>query len=335
MRGNSVNDTTFSTSTVQTPQQFDIWCEALCNAFGEIEVTRHLKGDFSGSFKTCQRAQLQFNEIHYSGQTVERTLQNLNHVDQEYFTFGRPVSGPLMVEQNQSSFVITPGSLVLVNQTTPYKASAPQSYHVFSISIPATFLRQRVPNIGSYFKIEASHERSRVELLTNFAKHIEEGITDWSDIEMLSLREQLLDLITLLMVNNNSKVFSSFETSIKSAHRERAITYLKHHHQDSSLDPETIAAACGISPNYLHKVFRSANLQVMDLVFAQRLDTGKRLLLEPGSNEKTIQQIAYTAGFKNASHFSQMFKEKFGMSPRNFRDTKGVPLTSGLPPYDE
>jgi len=320
-----VNDTVFATSTVQTPQQFDTWRKALCNAFGEIEVTRHLKGDFSGSFKTCRRAQLQFNEIQYSGQTVERTVQNLTHVDQEYFTFGRPVSGPLMVEQNNSSYVIAPGSLVLVNQTKPYKASAPQSYHVFSISIPGTFLRQRVSNIGPYFKIEASHDRPRVELLTNFAKYIEEGITDWSDIEILSLREQLLDLITLLMVNNNSKVLSSFETSIKSSHRERAITYLKHHHQDSDLGPEAIAAACGISPNYLHKVFRSANLQVMDLVFAQRLETGKRLLVEPGSSERTIQQIAYTSGFKNASHFSQMFKEKFGMSPRHFRDSKGAP----------
>jgi len=312
-------DISFSTAADSKLQKLDAWRDALARAFGPIEVQRNCDEEFAGSVRAQSRAQLQFNEICYRGQTLERTAQNIAKFDQEYFTFGRPVSGPLLFKQKDREFTVEPGCLVLTNQTAPYKATAISGYHAFSISIPRKLLLNREPNIGSFYKLDAGEGSPRGQLLATFAKHMTDGIAGWSETETISLREQMLDLIVLLMINGKNGYASAQETSIKSAHRERAIAYIRHHHRDAALTPKTIALACGISVNYLHKVFQAANMQVEHTIYAQRLESCKIMLRDPAHQKESVQQIAYKTGFNQPSHLSRMFKEKFGLSPSDFR----------------
>ena len=317
-----MHDISFSTASVGSKQKLDSWRNVLSQAFGPIEVIRNSDEDFTASVRTYRRAQLQFNEISYRG-GLERTARNLAQFDQEYFTLSRPVAGPLFFEQQDREFTVAPGCLVLLNQTSPYKASTTACYHSFSISIPRIMLHQRDPHIGSFYRLEINESSPRGQLLANFAKYMTDGITGWSETETISLREQLLDLIVLLMVSEKNCYSPAYETSVRSAHRERAITYIKHNHCNPNLNPKSIAAACGISVNYLHKIFQAANLQVEQYIYSRRLETCKNLLLDPLHKDETVQQIAYKTGFSHPSHFSRVFKEKFGMSPKEFRYSPG------------
>ena len=317
-----MSDISFSISADDGRPKVDAWRHALCQAFGPIEVGLNSGEDVSGFVHTYKRQQLQFNEICYRGQTLERTSSNLASFDQEYFTFSRPVAGPLFFEQNGRDITVAPGSLVLLNQTSPYKATASTGYHAFSISIPKKLLLQRAPQIGAFYKLETTITSPRGQLLTNFAKHLSEGIAGWSDSEIIVLREQLLDLIILLMVNDKNDPVPGEESSIKAAHRERAITYIKYNHCNPQLNPKLIADACGISVGYLHKVFHLVELRVEHFLYSQRLETCKNLLLSPLHMNLSVQQIAYKSGVSHPAHFSRLFKEKYGMSPSEFRATQ-------------
>lgn len=315
----------FSTTAVKTPQKLDAWRDVLSQAFGPIEVSRNADEQFGGSVRTYRRAQLQFNEIHYSGQTLERTAENIAAFDQEYCTFGRPIAGPLLVKQNGQEFTVEPGCLILMNQTQPYSAASDTGYHAYSVSIPRSLLLQRTPHLRPFYKLPINDGSPRGALLANFAKYLEQGMAGWSETEAVFLREQMLDLIVLLMINGKEhQQPSAYETSVKAAHRERALAYIKHNHCDPKLDPKLIAATCGISVNYLHKLFQSEDLHIESLIYAQRLETSKNMLRDPLHREKTLQQIAYKTGFSHPSHFSRLFKEKFGMSPSEFRNTKSA-----------
>jgi AraC-like DNA-binding protein len=319
--GGDMENISFSTTAAKNPRKIDEWRDVLSQAFGPIEVNRHSEDNFTGSVQTYRRAQLQFNEIHYRGQTLERTASNIAKFDQEYLTFGRTIAGPLHVKQNGQEFSVESGCLILMNQSLPYTAASETGYHAHSISIPRNLLLQRTPNLRPFYKLQIDDGTPRTALLTSFAKYVEEGIACWSETETIFLREQLLDLIVLLMINDKGNQSSASETSVKAAHRERAIAYIKHNHCDPKLDPASIASACGISVNYLHKLFQSENLQIESFIYAQRLETCKNLLIDPLHKEKTLQQIAYKTGFSHPSHFSRLFKDKFGMSPSDYRMT--------------
>lgn len=47
-----------------------------------------------------------------------------------------------------------------------------------------------------------------------------------------------------------------------------------------------------------------------------RLEKAKSLLL--AGDGVSAQEVAYMAGFKNRSHFSQAFKKRYGVAPNNY-----------------
>lgn len=49
----------------------------------------------------------------------------------------------------------------------------------------------------------------------------------------------------------------------------------------------------------------------------KRLERASLLLR---TSNKTISEITFDCGFKNVSHFSRIFKEKFHLSPTEFRE---------------
>ena len=53
-----------------------------------------------------------------------------------------------------------------------------------------------------------------------------------------------------------------------------------------------------------------------------RLTMASRLLL---SSEDSVLTIAAETGFNNLSYFNRIFKEKFGMTPREFRRHMDIP----------
>ncbi|HZI52151.1 MAG TPA: AraC family transcriptional regulator [Chitinophagaceae bacterium] len=58
----------------------------------------------------------------------------------------------------------------------------------------------------------------------------------------------------------------------------------------------------------------------------KRLEYAKHLL---NSSKKNVNEIAYDSGFENVTHFSRVFKEKFGLSPLQCRKEKyATPLVN-------
>ncbi|WP_299529225.1 helix-turn-helix transcriptional regulator [Ulvibacterium sp.] len=51
-------------------------------------------------------------------------------------------------------------------------------------------------------------------------------------------------------------------------------------------------------------------------ILEKRLERAKRLIQ---TSQKTVSEITFECGFKNVSHFSRIFKEKFSLSPTEYR----------------
>jgi AraC-like DNA-binding protein len=75
-----------------------------------------------------------------------------------------------------------------------------------------------------------------------------------------------------------------------------------------------------VSHAQLYRKFKSiSNQTIADYFKLLRLHKAKELLAKP---ELNITQIAFTAGFKNLSHFSREFTQQFGKSPKEMRKQK-------------
>ncbi len=97
---------------------------------------------------------------------------------------------------------------------------------------------------------------------------------------------------------------------------QRALTYLESN-LNQHLTPALIAERSYISVSHLHRLFQAElNTSVMEYVIQLRLNKASSLLAE---TDLPIAEIAELSGYKNASHFSQLFTRHQQCSPRDFR----------------
>lgn len=125
---------------------------------------------------------------------------------------------------------------------------------------------------------------------------------------MQSLVEQLI-ILALREVKNDTLV-------CQEAFINRALGYLYSHFSES-ITVGDAAAYVGYTPNYFNTCFR----QQMGVPFGEylrqmRLNYAENLLR---SSIMPVTEVAYESGFGSLSYFSRCFREKFQISPQEFR----------------
>jgi AraC family transcriptional regulator len=97
----------------------------------------------------------------------------------------------------------------------------------------------------------------------------------------------------------------------------RQVRELLHDRFAENLTHEAVAAAVGIHPVHLARVFRHHfGATLGDYVRRLRVDFAARQLL---TTEEPLAGIAFAAGFADQSHFTRTFKRQTGMTPAAFR----------------
>jgi AraC-like DNA-binding protein len=88
------------------------------------------------------------------------------------------------------------------------------------------------------------------------------------------------------------------------------------------LTTEEIARHCGYTEYYLTRKFsREMGMKMADYIRTVRLNAAKVMLL---TSRKDIQQISEELQFGSRSYFDRVFRQEVGISPRQFRETRGL-----------
>ncbi len=95
--------------------------------------------------------------------------------------------------------------------------------------------------------------------------------------------------------------------------------YIERHIADADLRGLD-RASCGVSVRSLHRAF-NADLagSVSNYISRHRLAHCAVSLGDPGQAHRSIIDICFSWGFNSTSHFSRLFKEQFGTTPREYR----------------
>jgi signal transduction histidine kinase/ligand-binding sensor domain-containing protein/DNA-binding response OmpR family regulator len=100
---------------------------------------------------------------------------------------------------------------------------------------------------------------------------------------------------------------------------EKVMRTINGHLDDPMLNVEMLAANTGMSRVHMHRKLKElTNQSARDFIRNIRLKQAAALLPE---KKLTISEIAYTTGFSSTSHFSNSFKELYGVSPTEYRQS--------------
>jgi len=97
---------------------------------------------------------------------------------------------------------------------------------------------------------------------------------------------------------------------------QRVTTFIEEH-LTADIDVAELARLVGYGPDHLARLFkRSFEMPLHQYVLQRRVDRAKTLLRD---RSLAIGDVARSCGFASQSHFSSVFKDKVGVTPRAFR----------------
>ena len=151
-------------------------------------------------------------------------------------------------------------------------------------------------------------------------------------LESMAREEQLLDRQTpalqylhlqelFLLISRLCSFSRELPVTIQTSDRQTllAARFISHNYMNPITSAD-IAAAAGFSPNHLSKRFReTAGIGVHEYLVFVRLQHAALELITTGD---TITQIALRCGFSDSNYFKDVFKKKYGMTPRDYRKAR-------------
>jgi AraC-like DNA-binding protein len=101
--------------------------------------------------------------------------------------------------------------------------------------------------------------------------------------------------------------------------RQRISQFIRERVTDTDLTPRAIAEHNGISLSYLHRVFNEHGTTVSSFILDQRLNLAYEKLANPQAPLMTVAEVAYSVGFKSASHFCKAFAGRYHLTASDVR----------------
>jgi acetamidase/formamidase/AraC-like DNA-binding protein len=146
----------------------------------------------------------------------------------------------------------------------------------------------------------------------------------WNTIR-LSLAEMLLTLSR----QKSSSAADATGVGTQAALLQRIYDTVERKLGDSDITPARVAQLEGISERYLQKLFEATGDNFTHYLRERRLQRCWSDLANPAEAHRSVSDIAFGCGFSDAAHFSRSFRDRFGLSPKAFRQQQAERL-SGL-----
>ncbi len=259
--------------------------------------------------------------VHYRCPQIKRLEQLYNHYNQ--FTFS--LKGERILHQGEKSWRVTPQTSYFQRKTAyVQEVSNPEGWEVLVFHIPDEFLIQfanefmdnlstgKLPELTTDLFIKVDLNETTKSYFYSLLPYFTQKVPPSEKLLELKFKELLLNVLS---IPSNKKL----------------LAYILHLKDDIKIPIWQV-----MESNYMYNLtlkeyarISSRSLAAFKREFFEYYGTtpgkwltGKRLkhakLLLKTTNQ-SISEIAFNSGFENVSHFSRIFKEKFGLSPLQFR----------------
>ena len=133
-----------------------------------------------------------------------------------------------------------------------------------------------------------------------------------------ALCANVLERVLLLLLRATCAPVTSLPSPVEHSTVHAAVQYLNAHYHEP-INQSILARAFGMSTNYFGVYFkRHTGMSVREYLGRVRLCRGAQLLKSTGMK---IMEIAARTGFGSAEYFARQFREQFGMTPKQYRDS--------------
>lgn len=304
----------FRTGDYRRRERAAAWSNMLSQSHLAWHLTDRPDDDFSGSVAMRQFNGYRLIRCACDATRGERTVNEIAGTAEQALSLLYLRHGQEVITIEGQELVLQQGDLVLWDSARRMTFNVPRRLDKLTLMFPERALTALFPNACDYVGKVVSRGQGLSSILSDYLDAIEREMWEMSPDDLTAAMKPTMDLLATVLTMESKLA----PRSIKSITLSRIKQYIIDNLDDETLNPQGIAAAIGITPRYLHLLFKDVGCTVSQWVKERRLERCKDDIISSLVNGRSITEIAYSRGFNHLSHFSRAFKQQFGLAPRDF-----------------
>jgi len=229
-----------------------------------------------------------------------------------------PLSDGCSIKSNDMRQVIPAGHIVFLPRSGDWQLTFQWEMRIVALSVTGEGAHGRRVALHPFKEPLVVPPDGLAGILSNTLERTAKTLDElpesaWSAVSY-SLGDLLMSLVHELGANQDPGA-----TTTQAALLHRIFQTIERRLDDPHLSPARVAQIEGISERYLQKLFEGAGDSFSHYVRERRLLRSWADLSSPSEAHRSVSEIAFCYGFNDAAHFSRSFRERFGLSPRAFR----------------
>ena len=247
-------------------------------------------------------------------QIVRRTTSSIAIAPADPLKVCIQQTGRAVVHQGDVEVELRPGELALYDTGRPYDLRLEGNWTCWVMTIPRDALNMP----GNVVKAAMTRSFRADTGPGAVLAHLIDSSLPPRAVDMGSGADQLGEAGVLLMASL-LRIAGDADPPADDVLRTQVLAHLGAHLGDPDLSHASVAAAHGMSPRSLHRLFQDEPHTVSETIRAMRLDTIRAELVDPMSSRRSTMAIASRWGFQDPAHFTRAFRARFGATPAALR----------------
>ena len=302
------------------PDDFDAWADALttsCGAFHPVRSRAFDRYSFVGKvLPVTAPGARSTSYITTNCEHIYRQRKDVSRDDQDFFYLVMQQRGRARMCQNSEVADLGVGDMILLDVSQPSDFYYQDLSQQLSIILPRHLLDDvfRHKPVRSGQRIPGDLKVSRmISLLAASALSLEDPERE----------EQQAFLEALAALLKPVACVSELGDAPQQNHHllRKALVFIDASLAQGPISAAAVARELCVSERTLYRLFAQAGLSLSRHILDRRLERCAISLAE-SRDDRSIALIADRAGFSDLSHFSRTFKQKYGVSPRLYRQRK-------------
>lgn len=311
-------ETLFSTSKVHPRDRFDYWHSVACKNLIAHASEPECRHTFQAEMQSGTVADLDLVLFENSPMRVSHTQRHCAQMRSDDLFVCHLSSGQLALEQAGREVVMEAGDMTLLDPHLPYEGRFSAGTKLLVLKAPRRALEARVGKTADIIMRPMKPTEAEHSFTSGFLGMLSVHTGRLGIAAAETIKTQTLDLVAVSLAKTREGV-RPYLSSARTCALLHLHAVIEARLNDPALEPNTIAAAAGVSVRYANALLAQEGTSIVRLIQSRRLERCRRSLNDPLQSHRSVSEIASAWGFVDMTHFSRRFKAAYGILPSELR----------------
>jgi len=307
----------FTTAALKSAGKTKAWNKIYSGMLAAADFIPH-EANFSAGLQICQVGDVGLARLETGRCAIHRTEQHIDEKSPKLYSFIIQANGRGLLVQGENRVVLNRGDFALCDHTLPHSRILEDNAEMLIIRVPGSMIGDYLPDPEQHCGRRLPGNGGMASAAGLWARSLWHRLETTSPTDYDScLAHHLLDLIA----TSYSMAFGTGPAEM--AHEEPRLRTVQNFIEDQLHDPDfrpgSIPTALRMDPDDLRKLFADTDESARSYLLRRRLAVAARRLRDPRWRGHTIAEIAHRCGFSSNAMFSRAFRERYDVSPKEFR----------------